>query len=228
MRVGFTVKRGQMRTGDNELALAHSWDALNQYPDEQLAALFLQGVQDSLAVLFDRYCRLVYSVAVRIVKDDSEAEDVVQTVFLDCSRALHNFDAQLGSFKLWLLQYAYHRALHRKRHLIANRFYSWVEHDDAHYEAHIPSASESIERAQLLQRLLEQTTPQRRTVLELTYCEGLTNEVSIQMGISANIVRHELYRGLSQLRKLTAASGVIRKASSSTILMDQAPHAQSI
>jgi RNA polymerase sigma-70 factor (ECF subfamily) len=217
-----------MQTDRNGNASAYSWETLNQCPDEQLSALFLQGVQDSLAVLFDRYCRLVYSIAVRILKDDTEAEDVVQTVFLDCSRALSNFDAQRGSFKLWLLQYAYHRALHRRRHLIANRFYNWVEHDDAHYETHVPSAYESIERAQLLQRLLEQTTPQRRKILELTYCEGLTaSEVSVQMGISVNVVRHDLYRGLSQLRKLTATSGVV-KAASSTILMDQSTHAQSV
>ncbi len=191
-------------------AMRESWAALNSYTDEHLATLFLAGQHDALAVLFDRYSRLAYSIAVRIVKDESEAEDIVQTVFLDVSRAMGNFDPHRGSLKVWLLQYAYHRALHRKRHLMANRFYSWVELEDAHHDSYAPRASEALERAQLLNTLLEQTTKRRRSILELTYCEGLTaNEVAIQMDLSVNVVRHELYRALSELRKLSSPAKVM-------------------
>jgi len=194
-------------------AMRESWAGLNLCSDEQLASLFLAGQHDALAVLFDRYSRLAYSIAVRIVKDESEAEDIVQTVFLDFSRALGNFDPERGSLKVWLLQYAYHRALHRKRHLMANRFYSWVELEDAKHESYAPRASEAFERSQLLNKLLEQTTQQRRSILELTYCEGLTaNEVAIRMGLSVNVVRHELYRALSELRKLSAPTKVVKIA----------------
>jgi RNA polymerase sigma-70 factor (ECF subfamily) len=192
-------------------AKSDSWAALNSRSDEQLATLFLGGQHDALAVLFDRYSRLAYSISVRIVKDESEAEDIVQTVFLDFSRALGTFDPERGSLKVWLLQYAYHRALNRKRHLMANRFYSWAELEDAHHQAYMPRVSEVMERSQLLEKLLEQTTAQRRNILELTYCEGLTaNEVSIKMGLSVNVVRHELYRALSELRKLSAPANVIK------------------
>jgi RNA polymerase sigma-70 factor (ECF subfamily) len=194
-------------------AIRDSWVTLNSCSDERLASLFLGGQHDALTVLFDRYSRLAYSIAVRIVKDESEAEDIVQTVFLDFSRALGSFNPDRGSLKVWLLQYAYHRALHRKRHLVANRFYSWVELEDAQHESYTPPVSEALERSQLLHRLLEQTTMQRRSILELTYCEGLTaNEVSIQMGLSVNVVRHELYRALSELRKLSSSPNVIKLA----------------
>jgi RNA polymerase sigma-70 factor (ECF subfamily) len=157
---------------------------------------------------------------VRIVKDESEAEDIVQTVFLDFSRALKTFDPERGSLKVWLLQYAYHRALNRKRHLMANRFYSWVDLDDAHCESYTPRVSEAMERSQLLHKLLEQTTPQRRSILELTYCEGLTaNEVSIKLRLPVNVVRHELYRALSELRKLSAPANVMSITVSSAEFM---------
>ena len=71
--------------------------------------------------------KLVYSIAIRIVRDAGEAEEVVQTVFLDFYRALAQFDSSKGILRVWLMQYAYHRALHRKRHLAANRFYEWVD-----------------------------------------------------------------------------------------------------
>jgi RNA polymerase sigma-70 factor, ECF subfamily len=68
---------------------------------------------------------MMFDVALRIVRDPGEAEDVVQTVFLDVFRAMANFDSRKGILKVWLLQYAYHRALHRKRHLVSNHFYRW-------------------------------------------------------------------------------------------------------
>ncbi len=88
---------------------ANAWHSLNELTDEQLAGLLLNGQDDALTVLFDRYHRLVFSVAMRIIHDPGEAEDVVQTVFLDFYRAVANFDAQKGILRVWLLQYAYHR-----------------------------------------------------------------------------------------------------------------------
>jgi RNA polymerase sigma-70 factor (ECF subfamily) len=87
------------------------WRYLNELTDEQLVAALREGEQDSLAVLFDRYNKLIFSVAMRIVNDPGEAEEVVQTVFLDFFRGLATFDQNKGILRVWLLQYAYHRAL---------------------------------------------------------------------------------------------------------------------
>ncbi|MGH9644019.1 MAG: RNA polymerase sigma factor [Terriglobales bacterium] len=185
-------------------ATTEHWIALQQQSDEQLAASLLAGEQDALAVLFDRYHRLVYSVAMRIVHDPGEAEEVVQTVFLDFYRALANFDAQRGILKVWLLQYAYHRALHRKRHLVANRFYAWVELEGSATEPRLSwSPSESFETARLMEQMLATLPPRRRSILELTYLEGLTaDEIAARLAISVNVVRHDLYRGLTALRDI--------------------------
>ena len=59
------------------------------------------GRHDALTVLFDRYHRLVFDVALRIVRDPGEAEDVVQRVFLDVFRAMANFDSRKGILKVW-------------------------------------------------------------------------------------------------------------------------------
>src|SRR5260370_3704460 len=80
-----------------------------------------------MRVLFDRYQHLVFRIALRIVRDPGEAEEVVQIVFLDIFRTAANFDSRKGILKGWLLQFAHHGALHRKRHLVANHFYRWEE-----------------------------------------------------------------------------------------------------
>jgi len=160
------------------------------------------GCTDALTVLFDRYHLLVFSVATRIVRDPGEAEEVVQTVFLDIFRAAANFDAAKGTLKVWILQYAYHRALHRKRHLVANHFYRWEELEaalDLGLDRALPG--EPPEIARLAEQMLERLKPRQRAVLQMTYYEGLTaEEIAKRLGESVHVVRHDLHRGLASLR----------------------------
>jgi RNA polymerase sigma-70 factor (ECF subfamily) len=170
--------------------------------DEQLVQKIVDGCQDGLTVLFDRYHRLVFDVAIRIVRDPGEAEEVVQTVFLDIYRAVANFDPSRGILRVWLLQYAYHRALHRKRHLVSNHFYRWEDLEAAvEVGARRSFDGESPETVRLAEQMLEQLPPRQRSVLELTYYEGLTaEEIAQRLGVTAHMVRHDLHRGLGILR----------------------------
>src|SRR5690349_6826038 len=99
-----------------------SIEQLQRLSDEDLMARLHAGQSDALAVLFGRYERLVLSVAMKIVRDRGEAEDVTQTVFLDLYRAVAQFDRSKGTTRVWLLQFAYHRAIHRRQHLASRNF----------------------------------------------------------------------------------------------------------
>jgi RNA polymerase sigma-70 factor (ECF subfamily) len=182
-------------------------DDLSQVADEELMLLVRGGRHDALSILFDRYHRLVFSIAVRIVRDPGEAEEVVQTVYLDVFRAAANFDARKGIFKVWILQYAYHRALHRKRHLVANHFYRWDDLETA-MEVGVGRSlpGELPETLRLAQQMLARLKPRQRMVVEMTYFEGLTaEEIAGRMGGSVHAVRHDLHRGLAALRIAFAA-----------------------
>lgn len=170
--------------------------------DEDLIDLLRRGSNEALTVLFDRYHRLVFHVALRIVRDPGEAEEVVQTVFLSIFRAVANFDRRKGPVRVWLLQYAYHRALHRKRHLSANQFYRWEELEAAmEVGAARAYLGDSRENVRLVDQLLRQLKPRQRSVLELTYYEGLTaEEVAHRLNQSVHVVRHDLRRSLATLR----------------------------
>jgi RNA polymerase sigma-70 factor (ECF subfamily) len=175
---------------------------LSSFSDEELVQYLATGHHDGLTALFDRYHRLVFSVAFRIVRDMGEAEEVVQTVFLDIFRAVANFDSHKGTPKVWLLQYAYHRALQRKRHLVANHFYCWEELGKAMDAGAGRALSGGLpEVARLAEEMLEKLKPRQRAVVEMTYYEGLTaEEIADRLGKSAHVVRHDLYRGLTALR----------------------------
>jgi RNA polymerase sigma-70 factor, ECF subfamily len=107
---------------------------------------------------------------------------------------------------VWLLQYAYHRALNRRRHLAASRFYKWVDLDSAASQPTLSwNPGDVAEVARLTNQLMNSLKPRQREVLELTYFDGLTaEEISIKLDESVNVVRHELYRSLAKLRTLVS------------------------
>jgi len=96
---------------------------MKELHDNEVMAHLQAGHGDALAVIFDRYHRLVLSIALKIVRDRGEAEDVMQNVFLEIFRAAAQFDPAKGTTKTWLLQYAYHRSLNRRQQLAARHFY---------------------------------------------------------------------------------------------------------
>jgi len=183
-------------------SISDIWELLNKLSDEELAAELMAGRHDALTVLFDRYHKLVFSVAFRMVHDPAEAEEVVQIVFLEIFRALANFDPLKGTLKVWLMQFAYGRAVNRRRHLVANRFYDHLSLDSAIADFSSQSWDAKSDLPRLVEELLSSLSPRKKSVLELTYFEGLTaKEIGERLGISAENVRHELYRGLVKLRK---------------------------
>src|SRR5216684_3759674 len=103
---------------------------LRTLTDAELVAALASGCNDALAVLFERHSALVFRIARAILRDDGEAEETVQRVFLDVFKAMNQFNPDRGTFKTWLLQYAYHRSLNRREHLQANQFYNREELDE--------------------------------------------------------------------------------------------------
>ena len=198
-----------MSLSDDELAaLFLSPSRLQTLSDEDLMAALRMGCNDALAVLFERHSALVFRIARAILHDDGEAEETVQRVFLDVFRAVNQFDPDRGSFKTWLLQYAYHRSINRRQHLQANRFYSRDELDEM-MPAELFSGPGHLlclppqEVVCLVEQVLATLESRQRRVIELTYFEGLTaEEIAKKTGDSASSVRHNLYRSLAKMRNV--------------------------
>jgi RNA polymerase sigma-70 factor, ECF subfamily len=104
----------QPQLHDLSAARPFSYVELQRLSDQELMSALQTGAHDALVVLFDRYHRQVLSVALEILHDRAEAEDVMQTVFLDVFRLAPKFDASKSTVKTSLLLYACRRALSRK------------------------------------------------------------------------------------------------------------------
>ncbi len=87
--------------------------------DDELLERLLDSVSDSLALLFNRYYRLVWTIGMRILRDESAADDLAQDVFLYIFQKSQLFDASKGHARNWLVRVTYHRAFDRRDYLKA-------------------------------------------------------------------------------------------------------------
>jgi RNA polymerase sigma-70 factor (ECF subfamily) len=182
-----------------------SFAELKDLDDGELMAHLQAGWNDALAVLFDRYHRLVLSIALKIVRDPGEAEDVMQNVFLEIFRSVAQFDPAKGTTKMWILQYAYHRAINRRQYLNARSFYDQESLDGV--STRISDAVTSFggfkqhELKHLLRQGLATLSGPQKKVVELASYNGLSmREIADKTGDSLSNVRHHYYRGLQKLR----------------------------
>jgi RNA polymerase sigma-70 factor (ECF subfamily) len=180
------------------------YSALAPLSDESLMVHLQSGHYDALAVLFDRYHRLVLNIALRILRDAGEAEDLMQSVFLEILRSSAQFDATKGTTKVWILQYAYHRSFNRRQYLNLRGIYERPE--ESVPDQKTPAASHTrslgvLESARLVQEALGRLNKAQRKTLELAFYEGLTmREIAQRTGETFDVVRHQYYGGLEKLR----------------------------
>ena len=78
-------------------------------------ASLCRGDQEALALLFRRYASIVRGLAYKVLRDTSEADDLLQEIFLVVYRKCASFDASRGPARSWILQITYHRAVARRR-----------------------------------------------------------------------------------------------------------------
>lgn len=180
--------------------------SLQERSDEELMKLLQAGCQDALGVLFDRYYRLVFRTASGILRDRAEAQDVMQDVFLEIYRDAAKFDPARGKFRTWLLQYAYHRSLNRRKYLSTRGFYEAPEIHDRIVE--MPDAMQRNgltirDWSSSIQTAMRQLKPKEREAIELVCYEGLLlREIAESLRDTLPNVRNHYYRGLKKLRRV--------------------------
>ena len=167
---------------------------------ERLAA----GDRDAVAELYDRHAARIMGLAIRIVRNSSDAEDVVQEVFSQAWRTAPNYQPARGTVAGWLLMMARTRAIDRLRSRQARRDAA----DGADLDglpAAVAPVSEQLIASQQAARVREamMTLPiEQRTALELAYFEGLTQtEIAERTETPLGTVKTRIRTALTSLRR---------------------------
>jgi len=178
--------------------------------DGDIAAQLRQGEATAIGRLYDRYGRLAYGLALRVLNDRTAAEDVVQEAFLGVWRNAGSFDTSRGTVRNWLLSIVHNRAIDRVRGTARIRREAQLE--AAERTAGVPDAWEALslelERTQIREAFAQLPDAQRRT-LELAYFGGYTHvEIARQMDVPLGTVKGRMRIGLEKMRSFLQARGV--------------------
>jgi len=181
---------------------------LGHLSDEALVALVARSDDAALAALYDRYSRVAYGLALRVLRDATLAQDAVQEAFLAAWRNAPSFDPRLAKPSTWLLTFVHRRAVDLVRREERRRTEPMPEAPEAPTEA-TDDVAALRERRQIVQHALRRLPHEQREALELAYYGGFTqSELADRLGVPLGTIKSRMFGGLARLRELLAEAGL--------------------
>jgi len=174
--------------------------------DAQLLALIVHGENWALSELYARYARLVFSIACRTLNDQASAEEIVQQVFTEVWRHAHHYRLEQGTFAAWVGTITRHRCideLRRRRVRPLTDSGDWESLDEvADRDDPAQDVQDRFEQARIHQAL-QQIPTQERTVIELTYWGGMSQqEIARHCRTPLGTVKTRLRLGMRRMKVL--------------------------
>ncbi len=169
--------------------------------DADLIAALRQGDQSALSALYDRFSGLMFAIALRMLPERSQAEDLLHDVFMEAWGSVQNYDPSRGTVRAWLVTRTRSRALDRirKNQRSRVRFGEYFETPEPSEDGSALAMSPDRER---VRNALQSLGEAQREVLELGYFGGCSSsEIAQQLQIPIGTVKSRVARGLKQLRE---------------------------
>ena len=164
--------------------------------DARLVSAMAAGDRDALAKLYERHAGILLGLAVRIVRERREAEDLLHDVFLEAWRCARDFDPKRGRVRTWLAIRMRSRALDQQKSARVSR-----NAGDAGLEVVVDHAERASPDHSRVRSVLAQLGDDQRRVVELAYFEGLScSEIARRVSIPIGTVKSRLAAGLKALR----------------------------
>jgi len=179
--------------------------------DGQLVELVAQKNAGALEALYERYGRPAYSLARRILTDETLAQDVVQEVFLSLWRDARRFDAGRGTVATYLLSMTHHRAVDVVRR--EENLRRWRTSDEGlelepDPKARVEDEVEASERRTEVRAALAELPAAQREALLLAYFGGYTQrEVAALVGVPLGTVKTRMAAGMRKMKEALQDAG---------------------
>jgi RNA polymerase sigma-70 factor (ECF subfamily) len=168
------------------------------------------GDHEALAELYDRHGRLVFSLALRILRDQSDAEDIVQDVFSQAWRQAARYESSRGNPVAWLLNLTRSRAIDRLRGRRARP--DTAASDPSSLD--LPDLSQPVDeqivrshQAAQIRAAVDELSVLQRVAIELAFYEGLTHvEIADRLELPLGTVKTRIRQGLLKLKDRLAGA----------------------
>jgi RNA polymerase sigma-70 factor (ECF subfamily) len=175
--------------------------------DEQLIARVAQGDRSAFGTLYDRFSTPLYSLAMQMLANEAEAQDVLQEVFLSVWNKAPSFRADRGSAFSWTVALLRNRAIDRLRSKRRRGELLEAHAPDLEPAGSATASSsqncETSERSREVRSALGQISDEQRQVLRLAFFEGLTQaEIAEKLEEPLGTIKARAQRGMARLRKI--------------------------
>lgn len=175
--------------------------------DEAVVALVARSDHDALAELYDRFGRVAYGLALRVLRDESLAEDAVQEAFLQAWRSADTFMPERGKAATWLLTFVHRRAVDLVRREERRRAEPLDAAGERAGEGPVDEQAWLRYQRERVQAALRRLPDQQREALELAYYGGFSqSELAERLGQPIGTIKSRMFSGLGRLRELLAES----------------------
>ena len=167
--------------------------------------------RDAFSQLYDRFSSLVFTLAMRMLRARSDAEDLLQEVFVQVWRQAQSYSVQRGSPEAWIINIARSRAIDKIRS-IRRMEKSFVLTDDparAESSDNVESSAADSEARMAMNSALANLPDTQRKVLELAYFDGLTQtEIANRLAEPLGTVKTRMRSGIQRLRDMLGTQAV--------------------
>jgi RNA polymerase sigma-70 factor, ECF subfamily len=181
-----------------------------EFPDDPVSLIrrIANGNREAFGRLYDLFASLAFTFAVRILRDRSAAEDLLQEVFLQVWNQAGNYSQERGSPQAWIITITRTRAIDKLRS-IRRREKSFVTVEDPagkEYDGKVESSAAISDARIMVNSALAQLAESQRKVLELAYFDGLTqSEIAAKLKEPLGTVKTRMRTALERLRGLLGA-----------------------
>lgn len=180
----------------------------NRAEEFELLRRIAQRERAAFESLYDRYVNILYATALKFVKEDADAQDVVQDVFIQIWDKAKLYDPAKGKPLTWALTLTRNRSIDRiraiqRRTRLRDEFEQETHVDESAGVREALSGVDASEKGQILRAAVNQLSPQQKKVIELAYFGGLTQtEIAEKLGEPLGTVKARARRGLLRLKEL--------------------------
>jgi RNA polymerase sigma-70 factor (ECF subfamily) len=156
--------------------------------------------------LYNRFSQVVFNLAMRIVADRGEAEEIVQEVFFQIWDKASLYDSNRGAESTWIINIARSRAIDRLRTLGFRKFNTEINEEKINHKSDLASLIEQKdERKTIIQKALDSLPDEQRVAIEMVYFEGYTHyEIAEKLNQPVGTIKTRISLGVAKLRKQIA------------------------
>ncbi|MDX1993952.1 MAG: sigma-70 family RNA polymerase sigma factor [bacterium] len=159
--------------------------------------------QVALALLYDRYGTPVYSLALRILRQPVLAEEVAQDTFMKLWAQPHQWQAEKGTLKNWLLTIARYTAIDRLRIEIRHTNHHAPLEDELHMAEDDAEREVGVHERHLLKSLLAELPPEQSRLIQMGFYQGMTHrQLAEKLNLPLGTVKSRVRLGLIKLKAL--------------------------